>query len=130
MLSAVLESPAATRSTEKLAPFQLAIGVSRGVEKLIHVCRAAHASGWLVGRSDFANGFNSLCRQKMLDANCAQFPESTDVFNFFYGMIRPNCNITVLNIQKVLVKVVCSGSHSFALTIHPLLVELHPCLDR
>ena len=130
VLSAVLESPAATRSTEKLAPFQLAIGVSRGVEKLIHVCRAAHASGWLVGRNDFANGFNSLCRQKMLDANCAQFPESTDVFNFFYGMDSPillfddNCNITVLNSSEGPRQGCAAGSHSFALTIHPLLVEL------
>ena len=48
-LSAVLETPAALRSTEKLAPHQLAIGVSRGVEKLVHICRAAHANGWLVG---------------------------------------------------------------------------------
>ena len=62
-LSAVLETPAALRSTEKLAPHQLAVGVSRGVEKLVHICRAAHANGWLVGRNDFTNGFNSLSRQ-------------------------------------------------------------------
>ena len=84
-LSAILEA----RSTDKLAPHQLAIGVSRGVEKLIHICRAAHASGWLVGRNDFTNGFNSLSRQKMLDANCALFPESVDVFNLLYGIDSP-----------------------------------------
>ena len=72
-LAAVLEVPAAVRSTDKLAPHQLAI---RGVEKLVHICRAAHANGWLVGRNDFTNGLNSLSRQKMLDANCALFPES------------------------------------------------------
>jgi hypothetical protein len=130
VLAAVLESPAGLRSTEKLAPFQLAIGVPRGVEKLIHVCRAAYASGWIVGRNDFANGFNSLCRQKMVDANCAQFPESTDVFNFFYGMDSPillfddNCNITVLNSSEGPRQGCAAGSHSFALTIHPLLAEL------
>ena len=41
VLSAVLASPAGARAAERVAPFQLSLGVSRGVEKLIHVCRAA-----------------------------------------------------------------------------------------
>ncbi len=40
VLSAVLASPAGQRAAE--APFQLSMGTSRGVEKLIHICRAAH----------------------------------------------------------------------------------------
>jgi len=130
VLSAVLESPAAIRSTDKLAPHQLAIGVPRGVEKLIHICRAAHANGWLVGRNDFTNGFNSLSRQKMLDANCALFPESVDVFNLLYGLDSPillfneDCEVTLLDSSEGPRQGCAAGTHAFALTLQPMLAEL------
>src|SRR6185312_17557200 len=59
VLKAVLATPAAERAAERTAPFQLSMGASRGAEKLIHICRAAYESKWLVGKNDFANGFNS-----------------------------------------------------------------------
>ena len=77
VLKAVLATPVAERAHERTAPFQLSLGVSRGVEKLIHTCRAAYGSSWLVGRNDFTNGFNSMSRQKMLEAHCDLFPEGT-----------------------------------------------------
>ena len=129
-LSAVLETPAALRSTEKLAPHQLAIGVSRGVEKLVHICRAAHANGWLVGRNDFTNGFNSLSRQKMLDANCALFPESVDVFNLLYGVDSPillfndDLEVSLLTSSEGPRQGCAAGTHAFALSVQPLLVDL------
>ena len=89
VLKAVLATPAAKRAAERTPPFQLSMGTSRGAEKLVHVCRAAFESKWLVGRNDFTNGFNSMSRQKMLDANCDLFPEGTDVFNFFYDTDSP-----------------------------------------
>ncbi len=89
VLSAVLASPAGQRAADRVAPFQLSMGTSRGVEKLIHICRAAHENRWLVGKNDFENAFNSLSRQKMLNTHCSLFPESTDVFNFFYGVDSP-----------------------------------------
>jgi hypothetical protein len=129
-LASVLLTPAAARATARLSPYQLAIGVPRGVEKLVHICRAAHASGWLVGRNDFANGFNSLCRQKMLDAHATLFPESVDVFNLFYGAESPillfdrECNATILTSAEGPRQGCATGTHAFALTIHPLLAEL------
>ena len=89
VLKAVLATPAAKRTPEKTLPFQLSMGTSRGSEKLVHICRAAYESKWLVGKNDFANGFNSMSRQKMLDAHCSLFPEGTVVFNFFYGTDSP-----------------------------------------
>lgn len=129
-LSAVLETPAAVRATEKLAPHQLAIGVSRGVEKLVHICRAAHANGWLVGKNDFTNGFNSLSRQKMLDANCALFPESTDVFNLLYGLDSPillfdeDYEVSLLTSSEGPRQGCSAGTHSFALALQPLLADI------
>jgi hypothetical protein len=73
VLSAVMASPAGERAAERVAPFQLSLGTTRGVEKLIHICRAAHESKWLVGKNDYENGFNSLSRQKMLDRTVSCF---------------------------------------------------------
>ena len=82
VLSAVIRSPAGQRAAERVAPFQLSLGVSRGAEKLIHICRAAHESKWLVGKNDYENGFNSLSRQQMLNNHSSLFPESTAHFQF------------------------------------------------
>lgn len=80
------------------------MGVSRGAEKLIHICRAAYENKWLVGKNDFANGFNSMSRQKMLDAHCSLFPEGTTVFNFFYGTDSPvflfDANNDIITLQS------------------------------
>jgi hypothetical protein len=87
VLKAVLATPAAERAAEKTAPFQLSMGASRGAEKLIHVCRAAYENKWLVGKNDFANGFNSMSRQKMLDSHCLLFPEGTTSLIFSMVLI-------------------------------------------
>jgi len=89
VLSVVLDSPAAARAVERTKPHQLSLGTPRGIERLIHVARAAYSSNWLVGRNDFTNGFNSLSRQSMLDAQSAVFPEATAIFRFFYAHDAP-----------------------------------------
>ena len=130
VLKAALATPAAERAAEKTAPFQLSMGVSRGAEKLIHVCRAAYESKWLVGKNDFANGFNSMCRQKMLDSHAKLFPEATTVFNFFYGTDSPvflfdaDNNITVLQSSQGSRQGCAAGTHGFCFGLHPLLLKL------
>jgi len=130
VLSAVIRSPAGQRAAERVAPFQLSLGVSRGVEKLVHICRAAHESKWLVGKNDYENGFNSLSRQKMLDNHSALFPESTDIFNFFYGVDSPifviddNMQITVLTSTEGSRQGCSAGTEGFCLAIHPVLTRL------
>ena len=52
-LSAVLATPAAKQASESTSPYQLSLGVSRGPEKLIHTCRAAHEMKWLIGKNDY-----------------------------------------------------------------------------
>jgi hypothetical protein len=86
VLSSVLQTPEAKCAAAKAQPHQLSLGVPRGIERLIHTCRAAHANKWIVGRNDFENGFNSLSRQKMLDAHSLAFPEAAKIFNFLYGV--------------------------------------------
>ena len=130
VLKAVLATPAAERAAEKTAPFQLSMGVSRGAEKLVHICRAAYESKWLVGKNDFSNGFNSMCRQKMLDSHCKLFPEGTTVFNFFYGTDSPvflfdsDNDITILQSSQGSRQGCAAGTHGFCLGLHPLLNKL------
>ena len=130
VLRAVLLTPAAERAAERTAPFQLSLGVSRGIEKLIHTCRAAYESKWLVGRNDFSNGFNSMSRQKMLEAHRDLFPEGTDVFNFFYGSDSPvfmfdGNDVVTLNSSEGPRQGCTAGTHGFCIGLHPLLVKLH-----
>lgn len=130
VLSSVLTSPAAKRAAERVAPFQLSLGTSRGVEKLIHICRAAHHSRHLVGKNDFENGFNSLSRQRMLLNHSTLFPESTSIFNFFYGVDAPvflidsNGEIIVLWSKQGSRQGCSIGTEGFCLGIHPVLQEL------
>jgi hypothetical protein len=84
-----LQTPAAKRAFERIGPEQLSLGTPRGVERLIHTCRAAYDDGWLVGRNDYQNAFNTLSRQKMLEAHSVIFPEGVSVFNLFYGVDAP-----------------------------------------
>jgi hypothetical protein len=129
-LKAVLATPAAKRAAERTAPFQLSMGTSRGAEKLVHICRAAHGSKWLVGRNDFANGFNSMSRQKMLEAHSDLFPEGTNVFNFFYGTDSPiflfdtNNDVVTLQSSQGPRQGCAAGTHGFCLGLHPLVSKL------
>jgi hypothetical protein len=43
----------------------------------------------MVGRNDYQNAFNTLSRQKMLDAHAQIFPEAVSVFNLMYGVDAP-----------------------------------------
>jgi len=83
----VLDTPSAKAAAAKTHPFQLSLGTKRGIELLIHACRAARGRHYLIGRNDFANGFNSLSRQAMLQTHAELFPEAVDVFNLFYACL-------------------------------------------
>ena len=135
VLSAVFNFPAGQRAAERVAPYQLSLGVSRGAEKLVHICRAAHENKWLVGKNDYENGFNTLSRQKMLDNHSAMFPESTNIFNFFYGVDSPvyvvddnmdvTVEVTVLVSQEGSRQGCTAGTEGFCLGIHPVITSLH-----
>lgn len=130
VLAAVMASPAGERAATRVAPFQLSLGTSRGVEKLIHICRAAYENKWLVGKNDYENGFNSLSRQKMLDSHCRLFPESTDIFNFFYGIDSPvyvlddDLNLTILKSEEGSRQGCTAGTEAFCFAIHPVVAQM------
>ena len=82
-----------------------------------------------MGRNDFANGFNSMDRQKMLDAHCDLFPEGTDVFNFFYGADSPvflfdGDELIVITSAQGPRQGCSAGTHGFCLGLNPLMVRL------
>jgi hypothetical protein len=129
-LSTVLQTPAAERAFERIGPQQLSLGVPRGVERLIHSCRAAYDDGWLVGRNDYQNGFNTLSRQKMLDAHAAVFPEAVSVFNLLYGVDTPvvllgdDLKETILWSQEGPRQGCAAGTYLFCAGIAPLIKKL------
>ena len=130
LLAEMLSSPAGARAASRVAPYQLALGVKRGTEKMVHTCRAAFESGWIVARNDFTNGFNSLSRQAMLNAHSSFFPESTALFNFFYSIDAPfyffdiDANLISLQSKQGPRQGCAAGTEALCLTIHPLVTAL------
>ena len=130
ILYAVLNTPAAERTKETLAPYQLSQGTTRGIEKLAHVCRAAYHKNFLIGRNDFANGFNTISRQNMLDTHAMLCPEAVDIFNFFYGIkapaffIKSNQDVLVIWSSQGSRQGCSAGCEAFCVAIHPVLLAL------
>ena len=66
----------------------------------------------------------------MLDNHCVLFPESTDVFNFFYGIDSPifllddELELTVLQSQEGPRQGCSAGTEGFCLGIHPVPTDL------
>jgi hypothetical protein len=114
-----------------VSPSQLALGESRGVEKLTHICRAAYNQGHLIGRNDFSNAFNSMSRQKMLDTHASLFPEAVNIFNFLYGtkspafLIKPDDKVLTIWSQQGSRQGCSAGSETFCLGIHPIIKRLN-----
>lgn len=89
VLATMLSTPEAQCAAQKVKPFQLSLGTKRGTERMVHSSRAAYLGGWIVGKNDIANGFNTLARQSLLDAHSLFFPQSTKIFNAIYGVDAP-----------------------------------------
>jgi hypothetical protein len=84
----------------------------------------------LIGRNDYANGFNSMSRQKMLNAHAQMFPEATAVFNFFYGAPAPvfvfdtNGELLQLSSEEGSRQGCSAGTEAFCLSLHKVLLQL------
>lgn len=89
LLAATLKLPEAQQAAKRVYPYQLSLGARRGTERLVHTARAAHLDGWIVGKNDVANGFNTVHRQSLIDAHHHFFPQCTKLFNFLYGVDAP-----------------------------------------
>ena len=59
------------------------------MEVIAHLFRALYELGYTICLADFVNGFNALCRQKMLDAVHKRCPQLTPLFNLFYTTASP-----------------------------------------
>ena len=131
ILSAVLHTSAAEQAAQQTAPYQMALGTSRGVEKIAHTCLAAYNQSYLVGKNDFSNGFNSMSRQAMLDTHALLFPEAVSVFNFFYGCKAPALcfdqenQITLVVSEEGSRQGCAAGTEAFCLGVTPVLHRLH-----
>ena len=132
-LSVVLQTPAARRAFDRIGPQQLSLGTPRGIERLIHTCRAAYDDGWLIGRNDYRNGFNTLSRQKMLDAHARVFPEAVSIFNLLYGVDAPvvllddEMKETVVWSEEGPRQGCAAGTYLFCAGIAPLVNKLQEC---
>ena len=66
----------------------------------------------------------------MLDNHCVLFPESTDIFNFFYGIDSPifllddELELTVLQSEEGPRQGCTAGTEGFCLGIHPVPTDL------
>jgi hypothetical protein len=84
----------------------------------------------MVGKTDFENGFNSLDRQHMLNTHSQIFPESNDLFSFFYGIDAPifvldeSHQVTLLWSKQGSRQGCTLGTEAFCIGVHPLMVEL------
>ncbi len=63
------------RATESLAPIQLGVGVSGGVEMKFAAVRTAHECGMVVAAWDVVNAFFSVRREQMFMAVAHKVPE-------------------------------------------------------
>ena len=130
VLHVALHSAAAVAAAEKTLPFQLSLGTSRSCEKLIHIARAAYAKGFLVGKNDFGNGFNSLSRQSMLDAHARAFPEAVELVNFFYGsrapafLVGPKGEVNLIFSEEGSRQGCAAGTEAFCLALNVVVQKL------
>ena len=65
LFAAALNTPEAALASNTTQPNQLALGTPRGIERLVHTCRAAYHKNFIIGKTDFQNGFNSLSPAKL-----------------------------------------------------------------
>jgi len=89
LLSCVLSTQEAKEAALRTSPYQLSLRSRRGTERLVHTARSAHEAGWLIGKNDITNGFNTVKRQSLLDAHDRFFPSATRIFNYLYGVDAP-----------------------------------------
>ena len=82
-LQLAVRSPAARAAARALEPLQSGLA-KRGPEAFCHSLRALREKGYAILKTDFANGFNALSRQAMLDAVQLRCPQLTSLFNLFY----------------------------------------------
>jgi hypothetical protein len=136
IFAAVLNTPQAEEAARTTQPHQLALGTSRGVEKLVHICRAAYHSGYIIGKNDYQNGFNSLSRQALLDAHCKAYPAATSIFNKLYGLKSPcysfdECDQLIAILSEEGSRQGCAaGTEGFCVTIAPVVHKLQAKYPR
>ena len=136
LMSALLKTPAAERAAARVQPYQLSLGCKRGCERMVHTCRAANSKKWLLGKNDFINGFNSLDRQVMLDEHDRLFPESTQLFNFFYGVDAPvilfdeDSEMVIVDSKQGARQGCSIGTEAFCLALDKPIREVHSDFDE
>ena len=80
-----LHSKSGKDATSDIATINMGLGAERGVERMGHLFSALWNKKFAILGVDFANGFNALLRQSMLDAVHRRCPEFTPLFNLFYA---------------------------------------------
>ena len=130
-LRLAVRSKAAQSAARKLEPLQCGL-VKRGPELYCHSLRALRERGWAILKTDFANGFNALSRQAVLDAVQERCPELTSLFNLFYA-VDGACFFALDGVAEIIwsaegVRMGCPlGSFGFDLALQAI---LNNCANR
>ena len=114
--------------SEMLAPLQLGYGVRQGAEAAVHTTRIYLENlppNNILLKLDFRNAFNSIRRDKLLEAARVWVPE---IFPFVHSSYLAPSNLyysdTTLQSSEGVQQGDPLGPLLFCLTIHPLLLQL------
>jgi hypothetical protein len=119
---------ATTKLAAYFSPLQLGVGVRGGCEAAIHTCRRymdAMSDDHVIVKLDFANAFNSIHRDAMLNAIQSHVPEIYAFCHLAYsGHSSLKFGSRLISSQEGVQQGDPLGPLIFCLTIHPLLQSL------
>ena len=129
--SKILFRRSLNKATAHLSPFQLGVGISNGIEAIIHGLNRLLNDDHLPREAvflmiDFSNAFNNISRQSILDNLAEHFPSLIPWYKYTYGyqpvlFVGDDHFYSRAGVQQ-------GDPHSpflFALALQPLLKHLH-----
>lgn len=87
--SDLLRTPQARKAREKMGPIQKGVGTKNGMDKAVHLLRAAYRSRMALVSVDGSNAFNALYRKAISKAVESRWPEAAPFCEKYYNLAIP-----------------------------------------